>query len=243
MQQSPPQPDVPTGLTQAEAVARLARIGPNLLRPAQQRAAILQFFGQFRNPLVLILLVASAVSALTGDVTGALVIAVIVVMSVTLDFVQAYRAGHAAERLALQVAVTASVLRDGKPTELPVAQLVPGDVVLLSAGGLIAADARVLEANDFFVNQAQLTGEPYPVEKQATAPAQAAGAATAWALDAPDTVFMGSSVVSGSAHVLISRTGSSTALLWTDALLAAAMGAASVLWFEAVKFSRRKAER
>jgi Mg2+-importing ATPase len=215
MQQSLPQSEAQTGLAQAEAVARLAHVGPNLLRPAQQRTALLQFFGQFRNPLVLILLVACAVSALTGDVTGALVIAMIVVMSVTLDFVQAYRAGHAAERLALQVAVTANVLRDGQPTELPVAQLVPGDLLLLSAGDLIAADARVLQANDFFVNQAPLTGEPYPVEKKVSVSSTdtlAAEATATWVLDAPDTVFMGSSVVSGSARVRIGRTGSTTAL-------------------------------
>jgi Mg2+-importing ATPase len=215
MPQSPPQPDVLNGLDQADAAARLLQFGPNLLRPAQQRAALIQFFAQFRNPLVLILLVASGVSALTGDVTGALVIALIVVMSVTLDFVQAYRAGRAAERLALQVAVTATVLRDGHPTEVPVSQLVPGDLVLLSAGDLVAADAHVLQANDFFVNQAQLTGEPYPVEKKASAlstKAESADAQTRWELDAPDTVFMGSSVVSGSARVLIGRTGSTSAL-------------------------------
>ena len=203
------------GLTSAEAADRLKQYGPNRLKPALQRAMVLQFLAQFRNPLVLILLVASGISALTGDVTGALIIGAIVVMSVTLDFVQAYRAGRAAERLALQVAVTTSVLRDGKPCELPVAELVPGDVVLLSAGNLIAADARLLEAHDFFVNQAQLTGEPFPVEKKAAQPQDVpaqAGAPETWALDAVDTVFMGSSVVSGSAHVLIGRTGSATAL-------------------------------
>ncbi|MBK5206521.1 MAG: magnesium-translocating P-type ATPase, partial [Polaromonas sp.] len=139
----------------------------------------------------------------------------IVVMSVTLDFVQAYRAGRAAERLALQVAVTATVLRDGQPCELPVTELVPGDVVLLSAGSLVPADARLLQADDFFVNQAQLTGEPYPVEKRASLPQQAAADASApkgWALEATDAVFMGSSVVSGSARVLIGRTGSATTL-------------------------------
>ncbi|MDE2417192.1 MAG: magnesium-translocating P-type ATPase [Burkholderiales bacterium] len=215
MPQHPPQPDIVHGLDQTEAAARLVRFGPNQLRPALQRTALIQFLAQFRNPLVLILLMASGVSALTGDVPGALIIAVIVVMSVTLDFVQAYRAGRAAERLAQQVAVTATTLRDGHPTELPVSQLVPGDLVLLSAGDLIAADAQVLQANDFFVNQAQLTGEPYPVEKKAYAPS-ATDAPTdlpaSWELDAPDTVFMGSSVVSGSARVLIGRTGSTTAL-------------------------------
>ena len=193
------------GLTRAEAALRLKQYGPNRLKPALQRAVLLQFFAQFGNPLVLILLVASAISAVSGDVTGALIIGVIVVMSVTLDFVQAYRAGQAAEKLALQVAVTATVLRDGQPGEWPVTELVPGDLVLLSAGDLVPADARLLQANDFFVNQAQLTGEPYPVEKSVDA-------AQLWELDAANAVFMGSSVVSGSARVLVGRTGSHTAL-------------------------------
>jgi len=163
---------------------------------------------------VLVLLVAAGISALTSDLTGALIIGAIVLMSVTLDFVQAYRAGRAAEQLALKVAVTASVLRDGQTCELPVTQLVPGDLVLLSAGCLVPADARLIEANDFFVNQAQLTGEPFPVEKR-VATALANGAAPLdddWSLERSDSVFMGGSVVSGSARVLIGRTGSSTAL-------------------------------
>jgi Mg2+-importing ATPase len=203
------------GLTSAEAAQRRQQYGSNRLKPPQQRAALLQFLAQFRNPLVLVLLVAIVISALTGDVTGALIIGVIVVMSVTLDFVQAYRAGRAAEKLALQVAVIATVLRDARSCELPVIELVPGDVVLLSAGSLVPADARLLEANDFFVNQAQLTGEPYPVEKRVVQLQDGTAPVTApedWALDSVDTVFMGSSVVSGSARVLIGRTGSATAL-------------------------------
>ena len=206
------------GLNSAEAAARLLRFGPNRLQPDTQRALLVQFLAHFKNPLVLVLLVACAISGVTGDVTGATLIGLIVLMSVTLDFVQSYRAGRAAQHLASQVAVTASVLRDGQPCELPVAQLVPGDVVLLSAGSLIPADGHVLQADDFFVNQAQLTGEPYPVEKKAAAclpgdPALAASLSESsdMALDTPHAVFMGSSVVSGSAHVQIARTGSASA--------------------------------
>src|SRR3990167_415674 len=186
---------VVSGLTRAEAVDRLKQYGPNRLKPALQRAVLLQFLAHFRNLLVLVLLATSGISALTRDVAGALIIGAIVVMSVTLDFVQAYRAGRAAERLALQVTVTATALRDGQPCELPVTDLVPGDVVLLSAGSLVPADARLLEADDFFVNQAQLTGEPYPVEKRASLPQHAAAQTSApedWALEATDAVFMGS---------------------------------------------------
>ncbi len=197
-----------TGLSSAEAAARINQYGPNQLKPARQRAVVLQFLAHFRNPLVLVLLAASGISALTGDTTGAFIIGLIVLMSVTLDFVQEYRAGRAAEQLAAQVAVTATVLRDGKPREVPVAALVPGDVVLLSAGDLIPADAHLLEAKDFFVNQAQLTGEAYPVEKHADPSAKS----DSWASEADHAVFMGSSVVSGSARALIGRTGSRTAL-------------------------------
>jgi len=203
------------GLSSAEAGERLQQFGANRLAPATQRSVVLQFLAHFKNPLVLVLLVASGVSALTGDLTGALIIGLIVLMSVTLDFVQAYRAGRVAEQLALKVAVTASVLRNGNILELPVTQLVVGDVVLLSAGNLVPADARVLQANDFFVNQAQLTGEPFPVEKRPPAmPAAEHTQATLqdWALESTDCVFMGSSVVSGSARILIGRTGGSTAL-------------------------------
>jgi Mg2+-importing ATPase len=203
------------GLSAAEAADRLRQYGPNQLKPAVQRAVVLQFLAHFKNPLVLILLAASAISALTGDVTGALIIGAIVIMSVSLDFVQAYRAGQAAAQLALQVAVNATVVRDGATIELPVMQLVPGDLVLLSAGDLVPADAEVLQANDFFVNQAQLTGEPYPVEKQALSLTESQlGRQTrvAWDLESRNAVFMGSSVVSGSARIEIERTGSATTL-------------------------------
>ena len=203
------------GLSHSEAASRLVQYGPNLLRKAQGQAALLQFLAQFKNPLVLILLVASAITGITGDATGALIIGTIVVMSVTLDFVQAYRAGQAAERLALQVAVTTRVLRDGSELDVPVSDVVPGDMVLLSAGDLVPADAEMVEAKDFFVSQAQLTGEPYPVEKAPlTAEQSQEGGQTrvAWDPESRNAVFMGSSVVSGSARIEIMRTGGSTAL-------------------------------
>lgn len=196
---------LPAGLSRHDAAQRLGRHGPNRLQSHRERALVWQFLLRLRNPLVLILLVASLVTALTGDAAGAAIIGAIVLLSVTLDFVQEYRAGRAAQRLAQRVAVTATVLRDGVPCEVPVAEIVPGDVVLLSAGDLVPADGRVLEARDFFVNQAQLTGEPYPVEKRAVAGGGDAA-------DDEAAVFMGSSVVSGAATVLIERTGPATEL-------------------------------
>jgi P-type Mg2+ transporter len=210
-------PVAPPGLSQTEAAQQLQKYGENRLKPPQNKRIALQFLQHFRNPLVLILLAASGISALTGDLSGALIIAVIVLMSVTLDFVQAYRAGRAADQLALKVAVTATVWRDGVARELAVFALVPGDLVQLSAGDLVPADARVVQANDFFVNQAQLTGEPYPVEKAAEPvsaqnTARSAAQPSDWSLEANDAIFMGSTVVSGSAQAVIGRTGSGTAL-------------------------------
>jgi len=197
-----------SGLESGEAEDRLKRVGPNMLRPPRKRALVLQFLARFKNPLVIILLIASAVSAFTGDMTSFLIISAIVVMSVTLDFVQEQRAGKAAEGLRQSVAIRVQALRDGKSIEIPAVTLVPGDVVLLSAGDLIPGDGRVLAAKDFFVKQALLTGESYPVEKFFR-DLPDAGPDMA---DAVNAVFMGTSVVSGSATVLICATGPNTSL-------------------------------
>ncbi|HKA53454.1 MAG TPA: HAD-IC family P-type ATPase, partial [Candidatus Binatia bacterium] len=196
------------GLTSAEAARRLGQYGPNVFTSQRRRALLLEFLSRFRNPLVILLLAASGVSALSGEVTSFFIISLIVLMSVSLDFVQEHRAGQAAERLKQSVAVRVAVLRDEKTQEVPVGDIVPGDVVLLSAGNLVPADGRVLEAKDFFVNQALLTGEPYPVEKHpgdVTEQDTELGGAT-------NSVFMGTSVISGTARVLACRTGTHTAL-------------------------------
>ena len=196
----------PAGLSSAEAAARLARYGPNVLRSARRQTFLLLALSRFRNPLVLLLIVAGVISALTGDATSAAIIITMAFLSVLLDSVQEFRAGAAAERLRQSVAVRVSALRDGRPASIPARDLVPGDVVLLAAGDLVPADGRVLEARDCFVNQALLTGEPYPVEKHpSSSPAAAMG-------EAVDAVFMGTSTVSGSARVLIGATGPDTAL-------------------------------
>lgn len=197
----------PDGLSSAVAASRLAQFGPNLIHGERKRALILQFLTKFRNPLVIILLTASALSAFTGDTVSFFIIGTIVIISVSLDFVQEYRAGQAADRLRQSVAVRGQVLRDGKPLEIPLAELVPGDVALLTAGDLIPCDGRVLEAKDFFVNQALLTGEPYPVEKT---PGELPEETEI--LSASNTVLLGTSVISGTARVLMCRTGQNTAL-------------------------------
>jgi P-type Mg2+ transporter len=199
---------VAAGLSGAEAKARLARFGPNLIRGSHDRSLLLQYLTRFRNPLVVILLVASVVSAFTGEVANFLIIAGIVLLSVTLDFVQEHRANAAAEKLRQSVSVRATVMRDGKPLDVAVAEVVPGDVVLLSAGDLIPADGRVLEARDLFVRQALLTGESYPVEKR---PGVLPDSATDLQ-EATNAVFMGTSVLGGSARVLVVKTGTITAI-------------------------------
>lgn len=193
----------PQGLDSAEAARRLTRYGANVVAGSRQRGLILEFLSRFRNPLVLLLLAASAVSAFTGEQASFIIISLIVLGSVTLDFVQEHRAGQAAERLRQSVALRARVLRDGVAQDLPAAELVPGDVVLLSAGDLVPADGRVLEAQDCFVNQALLTGEPYPAEKR---PADSA-AASVGPESAENAVFMGTSIISGSARTLVCNTG------------------------------------
>jgi len=198
----------PTGLTSTEAAQGLASVGPNRLDAKQGQPLVVQFLSRLRNPLVLILLAASAISVASGEIGNFVIILTMVLLSVTLDFVQEHRANRAAERLRDSVALRATVWRDGHSVQLLLAELVPGDVVSLAAGDRVPADGWVIEADDFFVNQGLLTGEAYPVEKSIAVPA-----AAATELDqATNAVFMGTSVVSGSAKVCLARTGSRTAL-------------------------------
>ena len=194
------------GLTSAEAQLRLGRYGPNLLKAQRRFSFIGKFLRRFRNPLVLILLAAALVAAATGDVPSFAIISIIVAMGVLLDAIQEHRAEEAAERLKQSVALTETVLRDGHDAIVRAEQIVPGDIVLLAAGDLVPADGRVIEARDFFVNEALLTGESYPREKAAS------GAVGSGVTEATNAVFMGSSVISGSAKVLIVATGAATQL-------------------------------
>ena len=195
------------GLDAAQVRQRLAEFGPNRFGQTPATPPWRQYLRHLRNPLVLTLLLASSVSAFSGEITNCVIIVCIVLMSVTLDFWQEVRASQVVERLRQSVAVRASVLRDGQWQAHPVADLVPGDVVRLSAGDLVPADGLVLQARDFFVNQSVLTGESFPVEKQARMPERMDDLQ-----DATHAVFMGSSVVSGMAQVLLVRTGAGTAM-------------------------------
>jgi P-type Mg2+ transporter len=198
----------PVGLDAAEAQSRLAIYGPNDAATARHSPLWLQFLVRFRNPLVIILLVASGLSAATGDLASFLIVVGIVTTSITLDFVQEVRAQNAVEALRRSVAVQAKVRREGASVSLPIDQLVPGDIVKLIAGDLVPADSRLLESRDLFINQALLTGEPYPAEKLAGDVASGAENPAG----ASNAVFAGTSVISGTATILICRTGSKTAL-------------------------------
>jgi Mg2+-importing ATPase len=194
------------GLSSAEAAARLRRWGPNELAPPARFEALRQILRQLANPLVLILLAASVVSAVFGQVVSAVIIALMLILSVGLNFAQAYRSQKAAERLRQQVAQTATVVRDGVAREVPVREVVPGDVIRLRAGDLVPADCRLQATKDLFVNEAALTGESLPREKHAAALADGLPSGEVGDTD----IFRGTSVVSGVGAALVVTTGSGT---------------------------------
>ncbi|MDI9627364.1 MAG: magnesium-translocating P-type ATPase [Acidobacteriota bacterium] len=193
------------GLTSSDARQRRQSFGLNVLKVRRHESAVRAFIGQFRSPLVLILVFAAVISAIAAQWTDAAIVVAIVLASAILSSVQEYSASNAVERLRAQTALQVSVLRDGVASVQPAEEVVPGDVVLLSAGSLVPADGIVLEARDFFVNQSVLTGETFPVEKK-TGRVEA-GAPLAERLN---MVFMGTSARSGTARALIVETGTRT---------------------------------
>jgi Mg2+-importing ATPase len=192
----------PQGLSQAEAQARLERSGPNLIQTREKATAFSLFLRQFKSPIILTLLFATVLSGALQEWVDAFIILLIVFGSAALSFWQEYGASNATEKLRATLTLKATVVRAGQEQTIPAEQIVPGDVVLLSAGSLIPADAVILEAKDFFVNQAMLTGETFPVEKKPGVVAEKAGLS-----ERTNTVFMGTNVPSGSARALVVETG------------------------------------
>jgi Mg2+-importing ATPase len=182
------------GLTSIEAARRLTEYGRNEVVEHRRRSLVAQLSRRLASPLVAILLVASVISGALGDLVNAAIVMAIVLVSIVVELFQTTRSEHAAEALRARVAQTATVCRDDVWCELPRAELVPGDLIRLSAGDLIPADASVLSANDLHVNEAAMTGESLPVEKHAG-----------------DEVVLGSSVVSGTATARVAATGTATA--------------------------------
>jgi Mg2+-importing ATPase len=195
-----------TGLTGEEAERRLSQYGPNDPTPVRRGALAYQLLTLFLNPLVIILLFASAASAIFGQRVDATIIFVLVALGVSINFVQTFRSQRAIEKLREHVSLTATVLRDAAWQEVKRREVVPGDLIRLSAGDLVPADGRLLQARDLYVQQAALTGESMPAEKEAR-PGDKNVEGTP---EAPDLVFLGTSVVSGTAIARIDATGPRT---------------------------------
>ena len=196
------------GLTADEAEARLVEHGQNILAKDQRPSFLKLLWRSVLNPLVILLAVLATVSFATGDARAATIMLLMITLSVGLKLFQEAKANDAAAKLKAMISVKATVLRGGAPQEIPVAHLVPGDVVQLAAGDMIPGDVRVVQAEDLFVVQGSLTGESFPVEKfvvekktDTTAP-----------LELTSVAFLGTSVGSGAATAVVVATGKDTYL-------------------------------
>jgi P-type Ca2+ transporter type 2C len=198
--------DSSAGLGSQEAKERLEKYGPNELQAAHRISPWAIFLQQFKNVLIIILLIATVISAFLGHEIEAIAIAVIVLLAVLLGFVQEYRAERAIEALRQMAAPTADVLRDGQEINIPARELVPGDVVILRAGDKIPADARLIEAVNLQIEEAALTGESVPVEKN-TAPIDNANPALG---DRKNIAYAGTAATYGRGRAVIVATGMNT---------------------------------
>jgi len=196
------------GLTQSEAEERARDTGPNEIAQGRKQGWFIRVLRIIRNPLVILLTILSAVSFSTGDARAGSVMAMMVALSVGLRFFQEARADAAAEKLKAMIHVTATVVRDGAAREIPLRDLVPGDIVKLAAGDMIPGDVRLLSLKDLFVSQGSLTGESLPVEKFDQPETGDAGSPT----ELKNICFMGTSVESGTATALVITTGVRTYL-------------------------------
>jgi len=209
--------DPATGLSAAEAARRLGEYGPNRLAEAERRSALLRFGDQFRNVLVYILLGAAVLSAAVGDMKDPIVILVVLLINAVLGYIQENKADEAMAALASMLELVVKVRRGGAVAEVPAAELVPGDVVLLEAGDRVPADGRLLLANNLSIDEATLTGESVPSEKHASHLVAAAhpdperdgphgpGAEVAIG-DRDNCAFMNTTVVRGRAELLVTAT-------------------------------------
>ena len=194
------------GLTEEEAQNRHDEYGYNEPAKKKKRTLLLQILSKFVNPLVIVLLIIAAFSLFLGEKVSALLVILMAVMSVMISFFQEYRAGKEAGKLSEMVRTTATVYRNGKPREVPIREIVPGDIVDLFAGDIIPADLRIIFCKDLFVNQASLTGESFPAERTANPIQTKSNSAS----DLTNIAFMGSSVISGTGLGVVIRTGLAT---------------------------------
>jgi Mg2+-importing ATPase len=196
----------PNGLTEAEAAARLEKFGPNEVAHERKHEWLHRLWLAVRNPLVILLTILATVSYATGDIRAGTVILLMVVLGVSLRFVQETKANNAAAKLKAMITVTATVVRDGQTKEIPLEQLVPGDIVKLSAGDMIPGDVRLIAAKDLFIIQGTLTGESLPVEKSDTRDPRT----NVSSIEHTNICFLGTSVESGAATAVIVATGTQT---------------------------------
>jgi Mg2+-importing ATPase len=196
----------PNGLTQAAAEERASTVGPNEVALEKPQTWPLRLLRIVLNPLVILLSALSATSFATGDARAGTVMAMMVVLSAGLRFLQEAKADAAAAKLRAMIHVTATVVRDGTPQEIPLRNLVPGDVIQLSAGDMIPGDVRVLSCKDLFVSQGSLTGESLPVEKNHDVESEAVISPT----ELKNICFMGTSVQSGTATAVVVTSGAQT---------------------------------
>lgn len=194
------------GLSQEEIEARLEQYGPNEIAKEKHQTVLMRLWDNVKNPLVILLTVLAIISYLTGDLPATVMILAMVLLGIVLRYVQESRADSAAEKLQAMVSTTATVIRAGMRQEVPLNELVPGDIIALSAGDMVPADVRLLSAKDLFLNQAPLTGESLPVEK---IPAVVDGF-TQNPLEMANLLFLGSNVVSGTGVAVVVQTGSQT---------------------------------
>lgn len=194
------------GLSSEQAAERLEYYGPNELAHQHKHSAIKEFLLHFKSPFVIILLIAGIVSGFLGEIANTIIILVIIFVSVILGYYQENKAEKAAQLLKQKVTSTATVIRDSIKQEIKFPEIVPGDIIYLSAGDIAPADARVISAKDLFINQSALTGESFPVEKISGAIKGKQNSTSEW----NNYCFMGTSVVSGSATAVVVKTGGAT---------------------------------
>jgi Ca2+-transporting ATPase len=204
----------PEGLSSAEAAARLTRYGPNVLPRAAGDSVLTLVLRQLESPLIWVLLGSSAVAILLGKVLDGLVVLAVVVVNTVIGFIQEYRASQAIGALLQMVPETATVLRDGRRTLVPAADVVPGDIVALASGDRVPADLRLLTCRSLRAEEAALTGESVPTEKQVAAVPEDAALG-----DRASMVFGGTHVTYGTAEAIVVETGAATQLGRISALL------------------------
>ena len=205
----------PDGLSSAEAAARLEKYGPNKLKDAEKPTLLQRFIEQLKDPMLIILMIAAAVSAVTNFISGesfaeVFIILIVVLLNAVLGVFQESKAEAAIEALQTMTAATCKVLRDGKQVSIHSDQLVPGDVVLLEAGDAVPADGRLLESASLKIEEAALTGESVPVNKVIEALGLAKDQSEIPLGDRKNMCYMGSTVVYGRGKALITRTGMDT---------------------------------